>query len=189
LSIFNRTAVIIAGAVILAGAVITILAAVNANLPDFLRYGLFQTQLQSAADATGIAATGIIAVSAVIALLMIVMLLLEFGLSRRSVPLLISSTESGVTTVEKDSVCLLAEKTAANIHGIHDINCDLKDSAEGLVFTCRAWVYLGSDLVDVSGESQTKIKETVEQLTSLTVAKVNIDIKHKSADTKRLAVR
>ncbi|MFC1919708.1 alkaline shock response membrane anchor protein AmaP [Chloroflexota bacterium] len=188
MSIFNRVVVVVVGVVILVGAVITLLVASGASTPDVLPYGWFQPQLQDVAGATGGSAVGIIAGSIVIALGMLVMLIFEFGLLQRSVSLLISSTENGFTTINKKSVCLLAEKTATNIHGMHDVKCNIKESAEGLVFSCRAWVIMGSNIVEVSAESQAKIKETVEQLTSLCVAQVNMNIEHKSADAKRLAV-
>jgi len=72
------------------------------------------------------------------------------------------ATEKGIATIDKDSVCLLAEKTAINIHSVHDIRCNLKEGTEGLVFSCQAQLLLGSNLVDVGAESQSKIKETVE---------------------------
>ena len=189
MSIFNRAVVVIVGVVILIGAVITFLVASRASAPGVLPYGWFQPQLQDVADTTGGSAAGIIAVSMIIALIMLVMLLFEFELLRRSVNLLISSTENGVTTIDKNSVCLLAEKTSTNIHGMHDIKCNVKERAEGLVFSCRAWVLMGSNIVEVSAESQNKIKETVEHLTGLLVAQVNINFKYKSAEAKRLSVR
>ena len=189
MSIFNRVVVVIVGLIILIGAVITLLVANGASAPDVLPYGWFQPQLQDVASATGVSIAGIIAVSIVIALGMLIMLFFEFTLLRRSVSLLISSTENGVTTIDKNSVCLLAEKTATNIHGMHDIKCNIEESAEGLIFSCRAWVLMGSNIVEVSAESQNKIKETVEQLTGLLVAQVNINFKYKSAEAKRLSVR
>ena len=189
MSIFNRVVVIIVGVVILIGALITLLVASGASAPDILPYGWFQPQLQNIASATGISVAGIIALSIAIASGMIIMLLFELKPPRRADTLLVSSTEKGIATIDKDSVCLLAEKTAINIHSVHDIRCNLKEGTEGLVFSCQAQLVLGSNLVDVGAESQSKIKETVELLTSFSVAQVDINFKYESAGAKRLAVR
>ena len=189
MSIFNRVVVIIVGVVILIGALITLLVASGASAPGILPYGWFQPQLQNIASATGISVAGIIALSIAIASGMIIMLLFEFKPPRRAGTLLVSSTEKGIATIDKDSVCLLAEKTAINIHSVHDIRCNLKEGTEGLVFSCQAQLLLGSNLVDVGAESQSKIKETVELLTSFSVAQVDINFKYESAGAKRLAVR
>ena len=61
-----------------------------------------------------------------------------------------------------------------------------RDDVLKLVFSCRAWLLLGSNIIEVSAESQSRIKETVEQLTGLSVAQVNINFRHKSAGFRRL---
>jgi multisubunit Na+/H+ antiporter MnhC subunit len=189
LSIFNRVVVVIIGLIVLIGAVTTLLVASGAIAPDILPYGWFQPQLQDVANATGGSVAAIIAVSIVIALGMLIMLLFELIPLRRSVSLFISYAEKGVTTIDKDSVCLLAEKTAINIHDMDDIKCNIKEREKGLVFYCQARVLLGSNIVEISAESQDKIKETVELLTGLSVAQVDINFKYRSAEARRLAVR
>ena len=189
MSVFNRVVVVIASLIILVGAVITLVAATGLNTPDSPLHRWFQPQLQAVADATGGSAAIIIIVSVVVILIMIGLLLLEFKPSRQPPYLLISSTELGITTIDRDSVCLLAEKTALNSHSVHDIRCKITNSVEGLVISCRPSVALGSDVVEVGTELQAKIKDTVERLTSLTVRKVDIKTKYESVKTKGLALR
>jgi len=188
-SIFNRVVVVIAALVVLTGAVITTLVAVGASAPDILPYGWFETQLQRVADATGAGVVGIIAVSIVIALGMLGVLLLESMPLREPPPLLISSTEGGTTTIDVDSVCTLVENTGVTIHGVHDVDSTVKKGAEGLLISCRALVALGINIPEVGAEFQSKVKETVEQLTGLLVARVDVKIRYKSGEARRLGVR
>lgn len=189
MSVFNRVVVVIASLIILVGAVITLVVATGLNTLYSLVYRWFQPQLQAIADATGGSAAGIIIVSVAVILIMIGVLFLEFKPAHQPSYLLISSTELGITTIDKDSVCLLAEKTALNVHSVHDIRCNITKSVGGLVISCRPSVALGSDVAEVGTELQAKIKETVERLTSLTVIKVDIKTKYESMEAKGLAVR
>ncbi len=187
-SIFNRVVVLIAALVILAGAVITTLVAVGISAPDVVPYGWFQTQLQRVAAATGAGVVGIIAVSIVIALGMIAVLLLESMPLRGPSPLLISSTEVGVTTIDVDSVRTLVENAGATIHGVHDVDSTVKKCVEGLLISCRALVALGINVPEVGAELQSKIKEIVEKLTGLPVVRVDIKIRYRSKEARRLTV-
>ncbi len=173
--------------VILAGAVITLLVATGATSPDVFRG--FQSQLQGAADASGGGAAAIIAVAAIIALGMLALLFFELIPRRKPVPLLISSTEQGITTIDRDSVCELAEKAAANVHNVRDVSCSVGERAGGLLISCRPSVALGSNIPEISAELQSKIREEVELLTGLPVAEVDVKTKYESVEAKRLAVR
>ena len=186
-SVLNRIVVVIVALVILAGAVITLLVATGASSADMFRG--FQSQLQGAADASGGGAAAIIAVAAVIALGMLALLLLELIPLRKAVLLLISSTEEGITAIERESVCELAEKTAAVVHNVRDVRCSVRERAGGLLVSCRALVALGTNIPQVSAELQSKIKKDVEELTGLPVAEVDVKAKYESVEVKRLIVR
>lgn len=189
MSVFNRIVVVIIGLVILALAVITLLVAAGMSIPDALPYEWFEPQLQRVADATGASAIGIIAVAVVIALGMIAMLFFEFVPLRSPGPLLISSTEDGIITMDAESICVLAEATAANIHSVHHVKCHVREKTGVLLISCRPLVVLGTSIPEVGVELQSKIKEAVEQLTGLAVAQVDIKIKYKPVEARRLAVR
>ena len=188
-SVFNRVVVVIAAVAILAGAVITVLVAAGLSTPDVLPHGWFESQLQRVADATGGSAAGIIAVSVVIALVMLIILLFELIPLRKPVTLLISSSEKGVTTIDVESLCVLTEKTGVTIHSVHDVNSSIRESAGGLLISCRALVALGTNIPEVGAELRSNITEAVERLTGLPVAQVDIKIKYKPVEAKRLAVR
>lgn len=185
--IFNRVVVVIVGLVILAAAVITLLVATGASAPDIVPW--FESQLQRVADATGGGAAAIIAVSVIIALGMVALVFFELRPLRRPVPLLISSTEQGIATIDKESVCVLAERTAATVTNVHDVKCSVGERAGGLRISCLASVALGSNIPEVSAELQSKIKEAVERLTGLPVAQVDVKTKYEPLEAKRLAVR
>jgi uncharacterized alkaline shock family protein YloU len=189
MSIFNRVLVIIVALVILAGAVITLLVAAGVSPPDVLPYGWFEPQLQGIADATGGTAAAIIALTVVIALGMIALLFFEFAPSGKPASLLISSAENGVVTIDVESVCMLAEHTATSTRGVRRVKCRVRESAGGLLISCRASLALGTNIVEMGADLRSKIKEVVEQLTGLPVAQVDIRTKYESREAKPLAVR
>ena len=173
--------------VVLAGAVITLIVTAGATTPS--SYGWFESALQRAADATGGNAAAIIAVGVIIALGMVALLLFELIPVRKAAPLLISSTEEGVTTIDQDSVRLLAEKTATSaVSNVRDIRCVVGEKAGGLTISCRASVALGSNIPEVGAELQNKVKDAVEKLTGLPVVKVDVKAKYETVKA-RLAVR
>ena len=186
-SIFNRIVVVVIALLILAGAVITLLVSTGVSTPDILSW--FEPQLQAVADAAGNTVVGIVTVGVLVILGMIAILVLEFSPFRESRPLLISSTEEGVITVNLKSICILAEKTAAIIHSVQHVKCYTKETAEGLIISCRPTVLLGTNLLEVGTELQSNIKESVEQSTGLSVPHVDIKIKYEPVGAKRLAVR
>jgi Flp pilus assembly protein protease CpaA len=111
-TILNRVLVTAVCLAVIAAAVITLLVATEVSSPGLLGGG-FEPELQSVADATGGAAAAIIAVSIVVLLLALALTLVELLPRRRAVSLLIGSTQEGMSTIDRDSVCQLAERTAA----------------------------------------------------------------------------
>jgi len=188
-SVFNRVVVVVISVVILVGAVVTLLVSTGVSNPDILPFGWFESQLTGAAEATGGGAATTIIVSGIIALGLLILLIFEFVPLQKTVPLLISSNEYGIVTIDKESVCLLAEKTSASFQNVRSAKCNLVESTEGLVIACRPSVALITNVPELSVEVQAKIKEIVEQLTGLAVARVNIKAKYETGEARRLAVR
>jgi len=186
-TIFNRVVVVVIALLILAGSVLTSLVASGAITADILLY--FEAQLQAVAEATGSTAIIIIVISVLVALAMLVILIIEFNTLREPRPLLVSSTEDGSVTIDLNSICVLAEKTASLIHNVQHVKCYTKETSGGLIISCRPSVLLGTNLVEVGTELQSSIKESVEELTGLSVAHVNIKIKYQPVEARRLAVR
>ena len=185
---FNRIVVVLVVLVLLAGSIITLLVATEATSPD--SYGWFDFILQKAADTSGGDLAAVIAVAVVIALISIIVLLIELALPRQPAPLLISSSEEGITTINQESVCILAEKTAADVQNVRDVHCSVGEKVGGLVISCQARVSMASNVPEVCAELQGKVKDTVEKLTGLPVAQINVQTKYESAGAKRLtAVR
>ena len=189
MGIFNRVAVLIISLAILAGAVITLLVATELSTPDIIGSGWLESQLQRAADATGGSAAAIIAVCVIVALGMIALLVFELSPYRKPVPLLISSSEKGIATIDKESVCVLAEAIAASSQYVRYVECSVKERTGGLLVTCRASVALGCNVPELSAELQSNIKQSVEQMTGLPVVQVDVKTKYESVEGKRLALR
>lgn len=178
---------VVVALLILVGAVITSLVAAGASTPDIFPY--FEAQLQAIAEATGSTAVIIIVTSVLVALAMLAIFIVELNPLREPRPILVSSTEEGSVTIDLNSICVLAEKTASLIHNVQHVKCYTKETSGGLIISCRPSVLLGTNLVEVGTELQSSIKESVEELTGLSVAHVNIKIKYQPVEARRLAVR
>ncbi len=190
MNVLNRVIVVAAALAALAGAVITTLVAIEVNQPDVVFSGWFESQLQEVADSSGGDAVAIVATSIAIALGMIVFLFFELVPLNKPVRFLLGSTEHGIATIEKDSVRELAEKTAFTSHNVRDAVCIVaKRTQDSMVIHCRASLDLGANIPEVIAELQNNIKNSVEQLTGLTVLQVNVKSKYESGRTKHMALR
>jgi len=189
MSVFNRVAVVVISLAILAGAVVTLLVATEFSTPDIIGSGWLNLELERAADASGGSAAAIIVVCVIIASGMIALLIFELSPSSKRVPILISANEKGIATIDTKSVCLLAEKVAASSQYVRDVECSIKESTAGLLITCLASVALGCNVPELSAELQSNIKQSVEQMTGLPVAQVDVKVKYESMEGKRLAPR
>ena len=129
----------------------------------------------------------------IVAIAMVVIVFLEVGLPRRSHPLLISSTQEGGLTIEEDSVRYLAERTGANNRSIVSLRCRLRvrgrrsAAPASLTITCYPRVVLGSDVQEIRDDLQTRIKDTLENLTGLSILQVNVvRVRYERSDSPRL---
>lgn len=188
MSVFNRILIVIAALVIFAGAVITLFVACGVSTAQILPYAWAQSILQHVADASGGALASIIVISVIVAVAMIGLLSIEIAPSHKAVSLVISSTYEGVTTIDLDSICVLAEHVGVAIHGIRDVKSSVKENPEGLLVDCRASADLGSSILEIEPELRSRVKTAIEQLTGLHVAVVDIRVKYGSKKAKRLAV-
>jgi len=188
-SILNRIIAVIVALVILAGAVYIILVTVGAVSVDTMVTDWFDSPLQRAADSSGGTQGAIVALCVVVALLMIVLLYLELRPPRREGTFLVSSSEEGSVRVNRDSIELLADKTAAGARGVRDARCRVAEKQLGLAIRCEASLALGSSIPDVTSEIQGTVKEAVEQFSGLAVEQVNVKAKYEKAEAGRMAVR
>lgn len=187
MTVLNRIIAVVVALVLLAVSVITVLVATGATTPD--SFGWFDFILQKADDATGAGLVLTIIAAVIIGLVSIAVLFVELALSHQPAPLLITSSEEGMTTINQDSVCILAEKTAATVHNVRDVHCSVGEKAGGLVISCQAVVSLASNVPEICAELQSKVKLEIETLTGLPVSQVDVKTKYESTDAKRLAVR
>jgi len=172
--------------------------------PDLLPGGLFETQLQNVADASGDSLTTLIRISIVVALCGVALLVIEFitiGNASSSVVqssteegiittdfralrkqdlLVINSTEKGTTSIDVETVCDLAENVGITVQNVHRFDSKVGKNSDGLLLSCRAVAALGSNVVEVGAKLRSRVTEAIEQLTGLTVAKVNIKIVYDS---------
>jgi len=188
ISVFNRILAIVVTLAVLAGAVITVGVAIQAWPPTILM-GWFQPQLQLAADAPGASRIAVVALGAIAAVGMLALLLAEILPLREAVVHTLSVTERGTATIENDSLCLLAERTGETIHGIRDVRCMIQERQGGLKITCHASVALGANLLEINPEMKSKVREALQQLTGLAVARVDIKYKYHSDKRGHVSVR
>jgi hypothetical protein len=215
MSVFNRLILIIIGIVLLVGAVITLLVANGLSTPDFLPGGLFKAQLQNIADASGSSLATIIRVSIIVAICGVALLVLEFITLGKPSPsvvqsspeedviatnfkalrkqdlLVINSTEKGTTSIDVESLCDLAENVGITVQNVHRFDSKIGKNSDGLLISARAVAALGSDAIEVGAKLRSRVTEAIEQLTGLTVAKINIKVVYDSPkkQTEPLAVR
>lgn len=188
ISVFNRMLAVIVALAILAGAVVTIGVAVQA-WPTGILLGWFQPQLQMAADAPGTTRVAIVALGAIAAVGMLALLIAEVLPLRESIVHTLSATDQGTATIENDSLCLLAERTAETVHGARDVRCMVRERQEGLKVSCHADIALGSNLLEINPEMKSKVREALQQLTGLTVAQVDVKYKYQSDKRGHVSVR
>ena len=188
ISVFNRMLAVLAALVVLAGAVITIGVAIQAWPADILM-GWFQPQLQTAAEAPGATRLAVVALAAIAAVGMLALLIAEMVPLRENIVHTLSVTDKGTATIENDSLCLLAERTAETVHGVRDVRCLVRERQEGLKIMCHADLALGSNLLEINPEMKSKVREALQQLTGLTVARVDVKYKYQSDRRGHVSVR
>jgi hypothetical protein len=188
---FNRILLIVIGIVVLAGALLVLLA-VTGVIPHYLPF------LKNIAT-TGTGRIVNIAVSAVVALAMVILIVIEttstlkktaplvIGMSddislpanktlNRQDILVISEMEKGMTTIDIQSICDLVENVGVTVRSVHRFDCKVGRCPAGLMLYCRALVALGSDVVEIADRSRKRVIESVEQLTGLAVDTVDIKV-------------
>jgi len=187
MNIVNRIVVIIIAAALLVAAAITMMVAIEIMAPGEL--DVFAPQLQAVAAAAGGEVAAICAVCTVLIVAMLALIIFELLPRQVPAPIILSEAEQGLSTIDNESVCLLAEKTAVTVHGVRSADCGVRESEQGLRVTCRVTVALGSDVVETADELQIKIKGVVEELTGLIVGRVDVKVKYEPAASRRLDVR
>ncbi len=188
ISVFNRLLAILAALAVLVGAVVTIGVAIQAWPSDILM-GWFQPQLQMAADAPVATKVAVIALAAVAVVGMVALLIAEIVPLRESVVHTLSVTERGIATIENDSLCLLAERTGETINGVRDVRCYIRERQDGLKIHCQAHIALGANLLEINPEMKTKIRDAIQQLTGLAVARVDVKFRYHPDKRGHVSVR
>lgn len=188
ISAFNRLIVILIALAILAGAIITIGVALHV-WPASILLGWFEPQLELAADSSSSIRVAVVALSAVVGAAMIGLLVGEVVPPNTSIVHTLSVTDEGTSSIDNESLCLLAERSAETVHGVNDVHCYIRERNYGLVVRGRATVALGANLLEITPEMKTRIREGIEQLTGLKVETVNIKFKYQADKRGRVSVR
>jgi len=188
ISVFNRLLVILVALAILAGAIVTIGVAAQAWPPDVM-YGWFAPQLKLVAEeATGVR-IAIISLACIAGVGMIALLIGEVLPLRTTMLHTLSVTDKGTATIENESLCLLAERTGETVHGVNDVQCLIRERNEGLIIKCDARVALGANLLEINPEMKSKVHEAIQQLTGLSVARVDIKFRFQADKRGHVSVR
>jgi hypothetical protein len=187
---FNRVATIIFALIILAGSIIVLLVGFGLVPPESaLPCGWWSGQFKGVAEATGGDLAVAIGVGIVLALGMIAVLFFEALPRRGGPPLLISSDEKGLVTIEPESVRLLANNVGLSVHNVRNIDHDVSDAPGGLVIKSNALVALGTNVPQIGAELQARIKEAVEEFTGLPVNRVIVKARYESVKVRSLVAK
>lgn len=204
MNIFNRIILIVIGVIVLVGAILVLLVSAGAVSPGLLVGENILPCLQNAAAASGAVRVVNIVISAVIALTMVLLIVFEIALAaKKPAPLVIgmsdnitlpagkalnkqdilviSSTEKGTTSIDVQSLCDLVENVGDTVNGVHRFDCKIGKGQEGMLLYCRALAALGSNAVEVADRSRKRVIDAVEQLTGLTVDRVDIKVVYDKA--------
>ena len=188
LSVVNFVAVVVIALAVLAGALLTVAVAVGISPPNVLPYDWFESSLQAVADASGGQAAAIVTAAAAVGLAMGTVLFFEVR-GGRARAFLIAASEAGSTTIEEASVRILAERTGVSLHGVHDVRCRVSENAGHLVLACHVSISVGGNAVEIGNELQARVKEAIEQSTGLGVTRVDIRVRYRPRESRRLAIR
>ena len=190
----NRLLVSLAAMVVIALFVVTILVATGALDYRFLPWGLagaegygdyawFESELR------GLALLGqpwkAISIAAALVGIGLMLLFLAFqvrgGGQRRETPLLVSSTDLGLLSVDPASIRTLVEHTGTANRSVVDLRCRLSvrrktppGGPDRITISCQPRLEMGADLREVRDDVQSRVKEMVERLTGLEVDQVHI---------------
>jgi hypothetical protein len=175
--IVNRVFTTVFSVLVLATAIILLLVATGAASEEILPYGWFSGQLLGVAEADGGDKAIAIAVSIIFILGMGAILVLEF-MPRRKLLLSIRSGEDGILNVDGTSVCILAERVGSEVEGVKHIRSKVDERPDGVILSCDVLLALGSDILRVGSELQQRVKESVEKLTGLSIARVVINVRY-----------
>ena len=192
---WNRVAISLIALFLFVAAIVTLLVAAEAVDPDFLPDSWFEDELRGLAnfDNTG-KIISIVAVVAV-AIAMVAVIYIE-ALPLMSGPdtLQISDTPEGAMNIEASSVRLLAERVGSSNRNIDSLHCRIRargrplgGGASSISITCYPRVILGSDVREIRDDLQTRIKQSVQNLTGLTVLRVHVvRVRYHRDDSSRL---
>lgn len=176
---FNRLVMAALAVILLALAVAVLLVVTGALAAGSVAPGGLLADLAHRLTADGTDQAVATAVSAVVALGALVLLWLEIRPPRRSQPFVVSDTEVGRVTVERDGVCRLAEKTATDLREVSACRTSLADGEgdAGVLVRCVLTITAGSVVRDVAGEVQRLVREVIETQAGLKVAAVTARVR------------
>ena len=195
---WNRVAISLVALFLFVAAMVTLLVASEAVDPDFLPGGAnswFEDELLGLAnfDSTGKSISIIVAVAVAIAMVAVVYF--------ETMPLMggpdtlqISDTTQGTMNIEATSVRLLAERVGISNRNVDSLHCRIRargrplgGGASSISITCYPRVILGSDVREIRDDLQTRIKQSVQDLTGLTVLRVHVvRVRYHRDDSSRL---
>ncbi len=166
-----------------------LLVTLRAVPPDFLPHAWWSGQLERFIQIRGGDSAIAIGLSIVVALGMIALLVFETLPRWDRYRLLISSDERGSITIHPESICLLADYIGLTIHDVRHIGNNIASASDGLVVKSKSVIALGANLPQVGAELQSRIKEAIEESTSLPVSQVIVNARYEPVKGKSLIVK
>jgi hypothetical protein len=184
----NRITAAILEILLIFSAIIVLVVASGVAGDRVLPYGWFGQYLIVLNDlgSGALAATVLLCILTI--LVCLGLLFLQLSRVPRARPFLVRSDEDGDVMIEPSSVRLISETVGAEIHGVRQIRCIVRQrrGSGGLLIVCHPMVALGSNVPKLSRDMQNKVKETVESIVGLPVSEVSVAAKYEATRDRRL---
>jgi len=185
--VVNTIVTAVAGVVLIFAAVVVLVATFGVDGEQVLPYGWFGAYLVVLNDVSGAQYALTISLSFLSIIVGLVLVAAQMPRPKRPRPLVVRADEAGTVTIEPNSVRVLAETVGAEVNGVREISCRVRERPGGLAIGCFPRVALGSNIPRLSTEMQVKIKESVESLVGLPVIEVSVVTKYETQRSRRLA--
>ncbi len=184
---FNRIVVGVFALVLFVVSVVVVAVAVGLVPPERALPGAFFHELLTPVAALeGVGRTAAIGSAGLAALVGLLLLILEIRPSATGQrPFLVREEALGALTVERLSVCLLAERVIRESPGVVGARAAVADGEQGIRVRCRVAAAAGANLPELGPQLQTAVKAAVEKQVGLPVEQVALRMRLDAARSHR----
>ncbi len=102
------------------------------------------------------------------------LLIIEIKPRRRSGAFLVSTSELGSMTVEREGLCRMAERVAGTVEGVASARATMEPRDEGVACRCLVSLHSDAPLKDIGAELQSRLREAVEEQVGIHLVAVEV---------------